>query len=198
MTSDGHGVGNLVPTCCQPALLGPFHLRETHLSKQKEYRPFSTWTLSQSYVSHARLDIIHSITLPSSLGFAYLHNPHSTLGRVRSCPQDRQTSPTFPAAQQVYFRSIADCRPSRTAPTPHDPWLARVAPSAPASSHKFWGRLRIRTSHRLQQELMWAWSGCITHSCELLASLKHGLSHPSTTNIVAAFLDQKLTPPAFL
>lgn len=40
--------------------------------------------------------------------------------------------------------------------TPHDP---RVAPSAPASSHKVPGST---TYSRLQEELMWAWSGYIT------------------------------------
>lgn len=105
-------------------------------------------------------DWIYSLyTISTSLGLPYLHNTHSTLGRVRSCPQTAQTdirlqhhprSPRSIFPVYPHLRSLAD------EPTPHDP---RVAPSAPASSHKVPGST---TYSRLRQELMWAWSGYIT------------------------------------
>lgn len=63
-------------------------------------------------------DWIYSLyTISTSLGLPYLHNTHSTLGRVRSCPQTAQTDIRLqhtPAPQEVYFRSIPTYGPSRT------------------------------------------------------------------------------------
>lgn len=95
-----------------------------------------------------------------------------------------------PAPQEVYFRFIPACDPPRTNQPRTNP---RVAPSAPASSHKVPGST---TYSRLQQELMWAWSCYITPRAVSSSSLKHRLSDQQQQHYCCDF-GPRTTVPAF-
>lgn len=111
----GKAIRNLLPRCYhRTGLLGPFSAGE-HTGRGRMQTIFQDGTclIPSCHTS----DWIYLLcTLPSSLGFRYLHNPHSTLGSVRSCPQTEKRLQRSPAPKEVYSRPTPACGPSRTNP----------------------------------------------------------------------------------
>lgn len=147
-------IRNLLPRCYhQNGLLGPFSAGE-HTGRGRMQTRSPRLDLSHSFMSHVRLDIfpLHPPNLP---WLSLLTQSSFHFGQLQVMPPDRETTPTFPPLPNKSISGL----PPLVVPherTPHD---SRVAPSAPASSHKVPGST---TYSRLQQELMWAWSGYIT------------------------------------